>query len=54
LKSPEDFIEKVATKSIAGHSYNVVIDEKQTIALSEWLREELARYRGGNNTSGKE
>jgi hypothetical protein len=45
LKSPEDFIEKVATKSIGGHPYNVVMDENHSVALSEWLTEELKSYR---------
>jgi hypothetical protein len=47
LASAEDFIDKVATTSIAGHAYQVVIDDKQTVALNEWLTDELKKYRAG-------
>lgn len=45
LGSAEDFIEKVATKSVDGKQYSVVISQDETVALNDWLTEELKKYR---------
>jgi len=53
LASAEDFIDKVATSSIGGHPYQVVVSPDQTVALKDWLGEELKKYRSEIDTPGK-
>jgi uncharacterized coiled-coil protein SlyX len=45
LSSADAFIDKVATKSLDGKQYDVVINGDETVPLSDWLTEELQRYR---------
>jgi hypothetical protein len=45
LSSAEDFIDKVATTTIGGNPYHVFIDANKTVALKDWLSDELATYR---------
>src|SRR5262245_10155945 len=45
IGSAEDFIDKVASKTIVGQPYQVVISPDQTIALNDWLMQELTQYR---------
>jgi hypothetical protein len=54
LSSAEDFIDKVATTSIGGHPYQVVIDANQTVALRDWLTDELQEYRQTATQSSQE
>ena len=41
--SAEDFIDKVATKTIAGQPYQVVVGPDKRVALNDWLSEELVK-----------
>jgi predicted GTPase len=46
IKTPEDFIEKSATKSMmSGKKYQVRLKDGTLINTSDWLTEELERYR---------
>jgi len=46
IKTPEDFIEKSATKSMmSGKLYEVRLKDGTVITTRDWLTEELARYR---------
>lgn len=54
LASAEDFIDKVGTKTIAGHSYQVVVGDEESVALDKWLAEELKAYRAAGNGSKSE
>jgi len=45
ISSAEDFIDKVATTTIGGEPYRVVINSDQTVALSDWLTDELKTFR---------
>jgi hypothetical protein len=47
--SAEDFIAKVATKTVGGNPYQVVIRPDKTVNLSDWLSEELRGYREARN-----
>ena len=47
LKSAEDFIEKVATKSIIGHPYYVLLEDGKKMALGAFLKEALEKHRAG-------
>jgi uncharacterized coiled-coil protein SlyX len=53
IGSAEDFIDKVATKTIVGQPYHVVISPTETVALSDWLTEELKKYRSAATTADK-
>lgn len=44
LSCAEDFIEKVATRTIAGNTYSVYSGDKP-LELNKWLRKELETYR---------
>lgn len=48
--SAEDFIQKVATQTISGHRYRVVVADGKTIDLSEWLENRLKERRKGGTT----
>ena len=41
ISSPEDFIEKVATKTINGHPYFVITENGEKQPLDGWLRADL-------------
>ncbi len=41
ISSPEDFIEKVATKTINGHPYFVIMEKGEKQPLDGWLRSSL-------------
>jgi hypothetical protein len=45
IGSAEEFIDKVATKTIVGQPYQVVISPNETVELSDWLTTELNKYR---------
>ena len=47
LTSAEDFIEKVATKTIAGNTYHVRIEDGGRQGLAAWLLEALRERRAG-------
>jgi predicted GTPase len=48
IKTPEDFIEKSATKSMmSGKLYQVRLKDGTLIATRDWLLEELERFRAG-------
>jgi uncharacterized coiled-coil protein SlyX len=53
IGSAEDFIDKVATKTIVGQPYQVVVSPDQTVALNDWLTEELKKYRSTATTTGE-
>jgi hypothetical protein len=50
LCSAEDFIQKVATQTISGHRYRVVLKGGKTVDLSDWLTEKLKEYRKAGTT----
>jgi hypothetical protein len=43
--SAEDFIQKVATKTISEHRYRVVSKDGKTTDLADWLKDQLSEYR---------
>ena len=46
IKTPEDFIEKSATKSMmSGKKYQIKLKDGTVITSQDWLLAELARYR---------
>ena len=45
LESADDFIDKVATKTVTGNRYYVVHGDDEKQRLNEWLREVLAKHR---------
>ncbi len=46
IGTTEDFIERAATKSsLSGRAYAVRCDGRAEMTSSQWLRDELARYR---------
>ena len=45
ISSAEDFIDKVATTTIGGQPYQVVVGPDETVALNDWLTEALKKYR---------
>ena len=48
IKTPEDFIELCATRSlISGKPYLVINEKGAMISTNEWLRTELVAYRNG-------
>jgi hypothetical protein len=48
IKTPEDFIELCASRSLlSGKPYLVVIEKGETIGTREWLTAELQAYRNG-------
>lgn len=52
IGTTEDFIDKVATKTIAGQPYQVVVSPDQFIALNDWLTEELTKFRSTSPSAG--
>lgn len=48
IANAEDFIAKVATTSVAGRPYQVVISEAETVSLNEWLTKELVAFRASS------
>jgi hypothetical protein len=52
IKTPEDFIDKAASKSIlGGHPYSVRCADHSPMPSAEWLMQELTNYR--SNASPK-
>ena len=48
IKSPEDFIELCATRSLlSGKPYLVINEKGAIVSTNAWLRAELAAYRNG-------
>ena len=45
VTSAEDFIENVASKTVAGNSYYVIDEDGEKEELGRWLLDELHRYR---------
>lgn len=50
LTSAEDFIDRVATKTVTGKTYFAVLEDGSTKELAKLLREELQRYREEGGT----
>jgi len=45
LRSAEDFIEKVATQSMIGHPYYVILEDGKKMALGAYLKDVLEKHR---------
>ena len=54
VSSAEDFINKVATTTIGGEPYRVVISTDEAVPLNDWLTEELKNYRESRSESAGE
>ena len=52
VTSAEDFIDKVATRTMTGKPYYIIRDGAK-VELPAYLRQELAKYRGGNQKGEK-
>jgi len=50
LESADDFINKVATKTMTGNPYYVVHSDGEQQPLNEWLSEVLAKHRQQDNS----
>jgi len=45
IASAEDFIDKVASETLKGETYYIILDQGEKKPLGPWLREMLAQYR---------
>jgi hypothetical protein len=46
VSTPEQFIDRVATRTIAGNSYQIVLGDGTARPLADWLRDKLTAVRG--------
>ena len=51
LRSPEDFIDKLASKSISGDEYAIVHPDGKREPLAPWLHAALAEYRAAQSAA---
>ena len=53
IKSTEDFIKYSATKStMSGKYYTVICPDREAVKSSDWLLEELSRFRSSKTSGG--